>query len=398
MRASRSLNRSAASSRPKVTKGIQSVSAVAKLEPVEPTIPRKRTSEAFSGINDENMDKSVVSNPPKKVKAEPVPKASFIPVTNVPVASGSSTRESISMNLNPRPELEDRKPVVSMQQPARTVTREISGHEYVHAQVARRNTMNTSFANRMVHDTGPNEATIATSDQPKAVVKREFLEVTRPVRLPSNTSQTQRRISIALRPFPMDLDGADALDAKPLGNPFHSAPLPATSERFGEIASSSMIPPSDNKFRIQAGLDVKPFIPQNAAASSSRHTAKSSMTPYIKGEHDVKPFVNQNAVASSSRTASPHLSPIYNWKVKLPGVFVDISDDDSEDSDVPGAVNPPDLGYIYQQIGINIPVPMDDDAHDDNGDYHGRGRDLFVGPQAAAEEYVMPTDLVTFGG
>lgn len=37
--------------------------------------------------------------------------------------------------------------------------------------------------------------------------------------------------------------------------------------------------------------------------------------------------------------------------------------------------------------GIVPPVPMNDDAYDSNGDYHGRDRDLFQGPQALPDEY-----------
>ena len=44
------------------------------------------------------------------------------------------------------------------------------------------------------------------------------------------------------------------------------------------------------------------------------------------------------------------------------------------------------------RVGIKVQrsAPIRADHGDDNVDFHGRGRDLYVGPQAKAGEYVSP--------
>ena len=41
---------------------------------------------------------------------------------------------------------------------------------------------------------------------------------------------------------------------------------------------------------------------------------------------------------------------------------------------------------VIDKIGIKVPPPILGDAYDD---YHGRGHDMFVGPRAQADEWVL---------
>jgi len=77
-------------------------------------------------------------------------------------------------------------------------------------------------------------------------------------------------------------------------------------------------------------------------------------------------------IASSSRIPS---SPIPQPPPQTDGSLPMRGDEDLSNSD-----------YIIDQFGISAPPPIIDHAHDENGDFHGRGRDLFVGPQAAVNE------------
>ena len=75
----------------------------------------------------------------------------------------------------------------------------------------------------------------------------------------------------------------------------------------------------------------------------------------------------------------------------MPGAF---DDDDSDDEDH-------GFGYdgemianvqanaIINRTGLEVPAAMEDDR-DDDGLYHGRGRDLYQGPRAIVGEYVSP--------
>ena len=45
---------------------------------------------------------------------------------------------------------------------------------------------------------------------------------------------------------------------------------------------------------------------------------------------------------------------------------------------------------LIARVSIKVPTPIPTDHRDDNGDFHGRGRDLYVGPQAKADECVSP--------
>lgn len=75
--------------------------------------------------------------------------------------------------------------------------------------------------------------------------------------------------------------------------------------------------------------------------------------------------------------------------IRLPAHGHDLMDTDEDKSTNEGE----DLAAaMLHRIGPVIPaLPALHAAEhfDDNGDFHGRGRDLFVGPQAKADEYVV---------
>lgn len=69
------------------------------------------------------------------------------------------------------------------------------------------------------------------------------------------------------------------------------------------------------------------------------------------------------------------------------GMDMDADTDDGED-DYDSYRLP---ATVLERIGPiipHLPVLQGANHHDENGDFHGRGRDLFVGPQAKADEYV----------
>ncbi|KAJ7039861.1 SNF2 superfamily protein [Mycena alexandri] len=89
--------------------------------------------------------------------------------------------------------------------------------------------------------------------------------------------------------------------------------------------------------------------------------------PFPQFPYDIKPVVQHNAVASSSRGSGARALP-------------DISSDDEMEVDPVVTLNK----YLHAIPDI---APLGGIDHADaNGDYHGRGRDTFVGPQAKADD------------
>ncbi|KAJ7770573.1 SNF2 superfamily protein [Mycena metata] len=89
--------------------------------------------------------------------------------------------------------------------------------------------------------------------------------------------------------------------------------------------------------------------------------------PFPPSPYDIKPVVQHNAVASSSKGFGARALP-------------DIASDDEMEVDPVVTLN----RYLHAIPAI-APLAGIDHA-DANGDYHGRGRDTFVGPQAKADD------------
>ena len=144
-------------------------------------------------------------------------------------------------------------------------------------------------------------------------------------------------------------------------------------------------------FPMAMEVDRKPFIkPEPPAAPSLSFPASSSIPATNPSQHfspppfERKPFVTppKQPVASGSKGPSPSF-PKYESDLQSDDFGMNPSDSESEDY-----VNPAIAHDLVNRIGINIPPPIENDAQDDNGDYYGRGRDLFEGPRANADEYV----------
>ncbi|KAJ7054346.1 SNF2 family N-terminal domain-containing protein [Mycena amicta] len=110
-----------------------------------------------------------------------------------------------------------------------------------------------------------------------------------------------------------------------------------------------------------------PVVPPyyNPAKVKAEPLAGGSMPPFPKME-DVKPAISRAAVASGS---------------KFPGAF-----GGGYDSDGDMDVDPSSIVNQFSNAIPNIAPVGGDDHHDENGDYHGRGRDTFQGPQAKADD------------
>jgi len=75
-------------------------------------------------------------------------------------------------------------------------------------------------------------------------------------------------------------------------------------------------------------------------------------------------------------------------RLVIPGGLAD-SDDEM---DLPGDRDPDvviDGLMVRAQNVLPTVTPIHNDAHDENGDYYGRGKDTFQGPQARADEYII---------
>ena len=163
------------------------------------------------------------------------------------------------------------------------------------------------------------------------------------------------------QPFPMDLE----VDRKPF------------------IKSEE--PPQP--FPMDLEVDRKPIIesekPRTVHNARPLFPTSSSTPPELESKTLMMP--PKRPVASSSKKTSPRF-PNYE---PSQSDDVDMSPSDSDNEDYLLNGNPTIAADLLNRIGINVPPPIDNDAQDDNGDYYGRGRDLFEGPRASANEYVF---------
>lgn len=191
---------------------------------------------------------------------------------------------------------------------------------------------------------------------------------------------TPRKSHLVPRPFPMNFDQfkQSSPEFDNLSHLSHqAASFPVQQHNWQSNPSSSTPPSRDNKLDVFADRDIKPLI------------AGPTMNPYAP----------TNAVASSSRAVAFPLQVHHEQKSRYPAAYMDISDDDQDSDsgfDIQNAYSQhldhahlQHLDHFVERIGINVPPPIDNDDHDDNGDYHGRGHDMFVGPQAVSDEYVI---------
>ncbi len=109
----------------------------------------------------------------------------------------------------------------------------------------------------------------------------------------------------------------------------------------------------------------------NLQASGSNHAL--SPTQIASGQKIDQMSFNQPSDTKSTST------PILNGGVDL--FSEEDSDGSSDNEDMPNVAN------FLSRIGVAAPPPLvGNDAMDENGDYYGRGRDLFPSPRASHDE------------
>jgi hypothetical protein len=94
------------------------------------------------------------------------------------------------------------------------------------------------------------------------------------------------------------------------------------------------------------------------------------------------PTLVKEKVTTTSQAAQPVAS---GSNVQLPYAPAPYSYWESDEEMMPTIADD-----LIARVGINVLAPIRTDHEDDNGDFHGRGRDLYVGPQAKADECVSP--------
>ncbi|KDR76486.1 hypothetical protein GALMADRAFT_246858 [Galerina marginata CBS 339.88] len=345
---------SAVPSRPSVSQNrqvdLRSLTRV-KPEAVEAKIPRKRLSDvAFGPLGTDGQDENAptASQLAKKVKTETIPKTPFAQVTNNPIATGSQMRPLIdpfSDPYNDRMQLDDIRLAIAGQQ---NVLNRVLSQPYLSLE-------DMQWATGCERELG----------RLRALEQEYFASIAGP---PPSFSQ--------------EIHGQRDFHGRVVDNGYPALFAP---EQY-PMDRSYMVPAP---FPMQMEVDSKPNI-QGPSASTSR----AAPAPFpVKFEVDEKPLHNAAPVASGSK---PPL-PFYQHKVAA-DLDSDTGGDasDSEDDD-----HIPENPYL-DRLGIKIPPPIYDDAHDANGDYHGRGRDLFVGPQASADDIekflVQAGNAETFDG
>lgn len=144
------------------------------------------------------------------------------------------------------------------------------------------------------------------------------------------------------------------------------------SHQPSAIIRSSSTPQVDRKpqpFPLTMDIDYKPLVKREEPSGSS-----SAILQHYNAKPTIQPITSgSNPSMSEPNEHGP----------------MDVDDDSGYDSDFNGYAGMPAIANeVIDKIGIKMPSAIIDDAHDSNGDYHGRGHDIFVGPQAKADECV----------
>ncbi|KAF8906844.1 SNF2 family N-terminal domain-containing protein [Gymnopilus junonius] len=141
-------------------------------------------------------------------------------------------------------------------------------------------------------------------------------------------------------------------------------------------------------------VDRKPF-PQPIASTSQTQFIHYQPTPQIPASY-AAPLTTlkdepeeKKPVAQSSSPASSRFPSVASDNDVCPSSDFPMDDSEPYDSDGSSLAMPgmADFQHIIERVGINVPPPINDDGIDDNGDYHGRGRNLFIGPQAKHDDF-----------
>lgn len=168
--------------------------------------------------------------------------------------------------------------------------------------------------------------------------------------------------------------------------------------KFSTIITSSSEPQVDHKpqsFPLMMDVDHQPHIKREDPSAStpilqnsSTKAASVALSSFPAFPlRDIEPTVQYDeAIASGLKPSIP--------KSYEHGLMDVGSDDVGYDSDFYGYQGMPAIANeIIDKIGIKVPPPIVGDALDYEGDYYGRGHDIFVGPQAQPDECVASYTL-----
>ncbi|PPQ82538.1 hypothetical protein CVT25_007147 [Psilocybe cyanescens] len=322
-----------------------------KPEAIEVRIPRKRLSDIAFGA-----DRSATTNasragavayiPSKKVKKEEPPtKVPLAQVTNTPIASGS--RSSPDMNSfdaaygDPENMLDN-------------VRVAIFGQE------------NLLYNIRCKASLGSEDFMMMKQYEDELerlrILEQECVQrVTSAYPGPSVVQQTQRPITVKAEPVDIHY------------------PSPQMYNAY----TTSRTPPAPHPVLMDFDLDSwSEFSSQQSNSSSPVYPYNLPGTSAVKSEPLKKdPFARSSSPVASG--SAPFL-PYHADDIK-PAVDVEMNSPYVSEEDSEGGLHIENENAFIAQVGINVPA-IYNDAHDSNGDYHGRGRDLFVGPLAGADD------------
>lgn len=333
-----------------------------KPEMFEPSIPRKRVSDSALTMKDINLDTSPSRSTFKRLKTldskgllEPINNSTNIselpsPVEDTPAKSSKTEIEiSITQSALDRLLRKSKKSVLDM------------GKIKAYTRLLER----LKKDKEQLKCTLPSVATTTTTTKPKFSTVTHTLE--------QETSTDEELTAVKSEVLPMDVDCKTSVEVQAFPKlERHTIPL-----GNGSVDAARQIMLVDSR-----GPPMEYVNPETVKTEAITHLKAPPMTYSL---HDTKGEDSPPVLMTSCLTGEPgpskqscHKGPAFP---SIPG-YVDVSDD--EDGMAPYlstiAVD------LVNRIGINVPPPLLDEAHDDNGDYYGRGRDRFAGPQARADE------------
>ncbi|KAF9465092.1 SNF2 family N-terminal domain-containing protein [Collybia nuda] len=321
-----------------------------KPEPLDAETSQKRLLDvAFGADPDRPSGKSSFPHPPlsKKLKAEPSPKT---PLSRINCNTGSSESVEVSKTQPPSLAVEDIRDNINKLQ-----TR-ISTHQSLLDRLNRKRKKTKADLTRM---------TSYTRQIDDWRMQKNELNSSIPS-MSSMTGTLSRTQAVSGVRYDESLT---SLSVPPAYNTFNRLPItPSVKTTIGPMFTSN------NLARPPVGQSVK----------SEIDYINFPLPPAFHNPIFAPPIVKQQEqpVASGSNV------PLHDYEEPF-GVGMDMDLDiyrgPSEDEYDPYKLPT----QVLQQIGPVIPylpVLQGIDHHDENGDYHGRGRDLFRGPEAKADD------------
>ena len=164
----------------------------------------------------------------------------------------------------------------------------------------------------------------------------------------------------------------------PLPQPFDKPVSSAETKPSALFSYADAWPAVDSK---PVYVERKPF-PVAAENPSYEYKPQQPVASGSNIKLPPVPTLIKEKITATSQAAQPVAS---GSNVPLPYTHAPYSHWDSDEEMTPAITDD-----LIARVGIKVPAPIRTDHEDDNGDFHGRGRDLYVGPQAKADECVSP--------